>query len=110
MRKIRQWYMVLLIFLVFWPCRQGMAAEISIDPLSGVIRPGQAVLISFHVPEEGTADLILRGEDGQTVSVVATDLKVKAGINGVWWAISLSSIMKGILLNILFIYRLKKLQ
>ena len=85
MRKIRQWYMVLLIFLVFWPCRQGMAAEISIDPLSGVIRPGQAVLISFHVPEEGTADLILRGEDGQTVSVVATDLKVKAGINGVWW-------------------------
>ena len=32
------------------------------------------------------------------------------GINGVWWAISLSSIMKGILLNILFIYRLKKLQ
>ena len=85
MRKIRQWYMVLLIFLVFWPCRRGMAAEISIDPLSGVIRPGQAVLISFHVPEEGTADLILRGEDGQTVSVVATDLKVKAGINGVWW-------------------------
>ena len=51
MRKIRQWYMVLLIFLVFWPCRQGMAAEISIDPLSGVIRPGQAVLISFHVPD-----------------------------------------------------------
>ena len=32
------------------------------------------------------------------------------GINGVWWAISLSSIMKGILLNILFIYRLKKIQ
>ena len=32
------------------------------------------------------------------------------GINGVWWAISLSSIMKGTLLNILFIYRLKKLQ
>ena len=32
------------------------------------------------------------------------------GISGVWWAISLSSIMKGILLNILFIYRLKKLQ
>ncbi len=32
------------------------------------------------------------------------------GINGVWWAISLSSIMKGILLNILFIYRLKKLK
>ncbi len=32
------------------------------------------------------------------------------GISGVWWAISLSSIMKGILLNVLFIYRLKKLQ
>ena len=31
------------------------------------------------------------------------------GINGVWWAISLSSILKGVLLNILFIYRLKKL-
>lgn len=31
------------------------------------------------------------------------------GINGVWWAISLSSILKGTLLNILFIYRLKKL-
>ena len=32
------------------------------------------------------------------------------GINGVWWAISLSSILKGTLLNILFIYKLKKLQ
>ena len=32
------------------------------------------------------------------------------GLNGVWWAISLSSIMKGTILNILFIYRLKKLQ
>ena len=32
------------------------------------------------------------------------------GINGVWWAISLSSILKGTLLNILFIYRLRKLQ
>ncbi len=31
------------------------------------------------------------------------------GINGVWWAISLSSILKGTLLNILFVYRLKKL-
>lgn len=31
------------------------------------------------------------------------------GINGVWWAISLSSILKGTLLNILFICRLKKL-
>ena len=32
------------------------------------------------------------------------------GINGVWWAISLSSIVKGAILNSLFIYRLKKLQ
>ena len=32
------------------------------------------------------------------------------GINGVWWAISLSSILKGTILNLLFLYRLKKLQ
>lgn len=31
------------------------------------------------------------------------------GINGVWWAISISSILKGTVLNILFVYRLKKL-
>ncbi len=31
------------------------------------------------------------------------------GINGVWWAISLSSILKGILLNILFISRLNRI-
>ena len=31
------------------------------------------------------------------------------GINGVWWAMSLSSILKGTLLNILFLYRLRKL-
>ena len=32
------------------------------------------------------------------------------GINGVWWAISISSILKGTILNILYINRLKKLQ
>ena len=31
------------------------------------------------------------------------------GINGVWWATSISSILKGIILNILFMHRLKKL-
>ena len=31
------------------------------------------------------------------------------GINGVWWAMTISSILKGTLLNILFIYRLRKL-
>ncbi len=31
------------------------------------------------------------------------------GINGVWWAISISSILKGAILNILFLYKLKKL-
>ena len=31
------------------------------------------------------------------------------GINGVWWAIAISSILKGTVLNILFLYRLKKL-
>ena len=32
------------------------------------------------------------------------------GINGVWWAMTISSILKGVLLNILFICRLKKLK
>lgn len=32
------------------------------------------------------------------------------GINGVWWAMTISSILKGTILNILFIYRLKRLQ
>ena len=31
------------------------------------------------------------------------------GINGVWWAISISSILKGTILNLLYINRLKKL-
>lgn len=31
------------------------------------------------------------------------------GINGVWWAVSISSILKGAILNILFIRKLKKL-
>ena len=31
------------------------------------------------------------------------------GINGVWWAISISSILKGTVLNILYLYKLKKL-
>ena len=31
------------------------------------------------------------------------------GINGVWWSMTISSILKGTLLNILFIYRLRKL-
>lgn len=31
------------------------------------------------------------------------------GINGVWWAMTISSILKGLILNILFIIKLKKL-
>ena len=31
------------------------------------------------------------------------------GINGVWWAISISSILKGTVLNLLYLYKLKKL-
>ncbi len=32
------------------------------------------------------------------------------GINGVWWAMTISSVLKGVILNALFIYRLKKLK
>ena len=32
------------------------------------------------------------------------------GINGVWWAISGTSILKGIILNILFLIRVRKLE
>ncbi|MBQ6563154.1 MAG: L,D-transpeptidase [Clostridia bacterium] len=84
MRKIGRWLPGLLFLCVLSACLSGLAEGMSIDPHSGEIRPGQAVLITFHVPEAGTADLVLRKDD-KTVSVVATGLKAEAGLNGVWW-------------------------
>ena len=63
------------------------ADMLSLDPVRGVIRPGGAVLIGFDVPCEGRVSLTLRerAEAETPLSVIALDLPVTAGRNGIWW-------------------------
>ncbi|PIE76977.1 MAG: MATE family efflux transporter [Clostridiales bacterium] len=54
-----------------------------------------------------------------TVSIVFNALRIPAalllssiaalGLNGVWWSISLSSVFKGVVLTVMFLYHLKKM-
>ncbi|MBR6029385.1 MAG: L,D-transpeptidase family protein [Clostridia bacterium] len=82
MRKI----LSLLLILTLLPlCTAAEGASLGITPVTEVIRPGRAVLLSFSVPEAGVADLDLVNESGERLSVAVLDLSVRQGLNHVWW-------------------------
>ena len=85
MRKNSKCFPMLLFLCILSFCAAGTAEEISIEPVPEIIRPGQAVQISFTVPEDGIADLVLRDEDGELLSVVAEHVEVFEGLNRIWW-------------------------
>lgn len=81
MRKLLMIFTLLLLL-----CGAALAEDtLSIQEPESHIRPGKAVAISFTAPAEGTAELLLKDDQGQTISVVVEDYAAVAGENRLWW-------------------------
>ena len=59
--------------------------EISIAVSGDEVLPGQSVIISLTVPEDGTCSVDLLDEDGNVLARVAEDRPVAAGHNAFYW-------------------------
>ena len=55
-----------------------------IDP-PGAIRPGKAIRLNFSVSLAGDADILLKNESGELISIVEEDFPAKAGRNNLIW-------------------------
>lgn len=83
----------ILSFLVGMMLLMGVCMGVSgeetlvLHPVEGVIRPGQAILIEYEAPRDGTASLTLRAapEDTEALSVVAQTFEIYKGHGGLWW-------------------------
>ncbi|MBQ7849615.1 MAG: hypothetical protein IJ343_07845, partial [Clostridia bacterium] len=60
-------------------------AALYIQPLTGPVRPGKAILLSFRVPADGECEMLLRDAAGAAVLPVVTAHPVSAGMNHLWW-------------------------
>lgn len=58
---------------------------LTLETPAETVRPGKALTIVFTSPAEGTAEILLKDAQGQTVSVVAEDFQAQAGENILWW-------------------------
>ena len=67
-----------------WPAR-AEAPEMQISVSGGEVLPGLAVVIAFTVPGDGTCDILLADEDGETIAVVAEKRTAAAGYNAFYW-------------------------
>lgn len=81
MRKITAVLLMILMLLT------AAAAEsaLTLDAPDTVIRPGKAVTISFEAPQAGTAEILLKDMQGQTLSVVVENFAAAQGYNSLWW-------------------------
>lgn len=81
MRKL-----TVLLLMIMLLCSAAMAEDVlSIDAPDAVIRPGKAATISFTAPQAGAAEILLKDEQGQTISVVVEDFAAVQGFNSLWW-------------------------
>jgi len=81
MRKI-----TVLLLMLFLICSSALAEDtLTITAPETVIRPGKAVTISFNAPEAGTAEILLKDMQGQTLSVVVEDFAAAQGYNALMW-------------------------
>lgn len=81
MRKL-----TVLIMMIMLLCSAAAAEDVlSIDAPDAVIRPGKAATISFTAPQDGTAEILLKDMQGQTISVVVENFAAVQGFNSLWW-------------------------
>lgn len=88
MRRLLSLLLSLLLLVTSLPVMAETTADtpaLSLAPVTETIRPGKAVLLSFTVPADGTCDIVLRAEAGDTVLPVVLEHPVTAGHNSLWW-------------------------
>ena len=59
--------------------------ETQIAVSGGEVLPGQASVVTFTVPEDGTCDILLTDDTGRTVAMVAEGRAAAAGYNAFYW-------------------------
>ncbi len=82
MRKLTALLLALTLLL---PLPVMAAAELTLDPLTEIIRPGKAVTIGFSAPSAGEVNLYLTDEAGGIVMVVMEAYAAVPGSNTLWW-------------------------
>ena len=88
MRRILCMLLCLTLMLPLLPIMAETAEDapaLAIAPITQTIRPGKAILLSFTVPTDGVADIVLLGEAGDTVLPIVVAHPVTAGENHLWW-------------------------
>ena len=85
MRKYLSLLLVLTLLLPVLALGEARTDTLSVSPVTGELRPGKAVLLTFTVPRDGLVDLRLLDDADNRVSVVVLDLTVQQGENRVWW-------------------------
>ncbi len=75
-----------MLLVLLLPC-MAAAEETAVSLLAPAetIRPGKAILLTYTVPTDGTADLSLRDAQGNIVMSVLTGQQAVAGANMLWW-------------------------
>ena len=61
------------------------APEMQIGISDSLVLPGQAVIISFTVPEDGNCRIRLLDEEGSEVFVAVESRPAQAGYNALYW-------------------------
>ena len=87
---MRRLWILLPALLLAAVCLAGMPAraeeaEMSIGISAGEVLPGQAVVVSFTVPEDGICDIVLTDDRGEIIAGVVEDRSVTAGYNALYW-------------------------
>ena len=86
----RLWTLLLAALLLLAGSLPGKTAraeepEFSIAVSGGELLPGQFVIITLMVPEDGTCDIDLLDENGSFLAKVAESRPVTAGYNALYW-------------------------
>ena len=78
---------LLLLLPVLLLCAAASAAspEMTISVSGNVLLPGEAVVVSITVPEDGTCSIRLVDSAGKQVSAAAENRPVTAGYNAMYW-------------------------
>ena len=86
----RLWILLPVLLALAAACRPVMPAraeeaEMQIAVSADEVLPGQAVIVSFTVPEAGTCDIVLAGGAGEAELPVVQGRPVSAGYNSLYW-------------------------
>lgn len=83
MRKCISLVCILLCLMLAMPAIS-LAEGLSVESPAGTVRPGQAVIIAFDAPDDGSARITVMDGD-RVIAVIAEDYGAWAGRNSLYW-------------------------